>query len=354
MDSSKRPDNWEAIVESYKRKLWPRLAKELNQLLPSEQLVGAEINTIEEMYKKNSLHLEYLYFLVSDTPDGRTMGDILQAYFEKRNDLKLKNIDYKVIADLQNQDPKKFKSLGLRNLVREIGDYIRKHGGSETVAINATGGYKAQIAIAVVIGQSLNIPIYYMHETFSEIIDFPPLPVTLDYEILARNADLFIELDRNPLLTKEDLGEIDERIKVFLEEVEVDGKVCYAFNAIGQIYLESFRLRYPKLPKMIKAEKKVPTFGNDHHYPKGFKEFVEKVCREIDWMITAYTESYDGQKGIKGIGFRVDQQDEQYRLIGTYKSGDFGARFRIRVTDESLTGLTWAADQLNQLYKDNS
>ncbi|MGI5862875.1 MAG: putative CRISPR-associated protein [Myxococcales bacterium] len=72
---------------------------------------------------------------------------------------------------------------GLRNLVRAIGKIARDAGGPEWVAINATGGYKAQIAVAVLIGQALGSPVFYKHERFeSEVIAFPPMPVSFDYD----------------------------------------------------------------------------------------------------------------------------------------------------------------------------
>jgi len=37
------------------------------------------------------------------------------------------------------------------------------------VAINATGGYKAQIATTALIGIALDIAVYYKHERFNEM-----------------------------------------------------------------------------------------------------------------------------------------------------------------------------------------
>ena len=64
-------------------------------------------------------------------------------------------------------------------------------------AINATGGYKAQIAIAVLLGQALGVPVYYKHELFSEIIAFPPMPIALDFEVWMRASGMLYDLERN-------------------------------------------------------------------------------------------------------------------------------------------------------------
>jgi hypothetical protein len=225
-------------------------------------------------------------------------------------------------------------------------------GGTENVAIDATGGYKAQIAIAVVIGQALNIPVYYKHERFSEIIDFPPMPVTLDYEILAEHADILTDFERGEVFSATDLGKVSERLRVFLNEVEIDDELFYELNAIGQVYLTGFRLRYQQRVELSKAEsRKKPTFGDDHHYPKGFKDFVNKVWRENEWIITAQSVHYSEQGAIKGIGFKVIPEGERLCLVGTFRDKRQGARFWIHLPDESPAKLAMAADRLNQKYR---
>jgi putative CRISPR-associated protein (TIGR02619 family) len=349
------PNNWKALVEAYESSNWKALAQELLEIKPSERVCGAEINAIEEIRQKKWLSLEKLYFLVSDTPMGTNTGRVLTEYFKQRSDLKLKKNDvaYKTVEKLQDKMPKDFRTHGLRNLVRAIGEYLQRMGGTEKVAIDATGGYKAQIAIAVVIGQALNIPVYYKHERFSEIIDFPPMPVTLDYEILAEHADILTDFERNEVFSASELGEISERLQVFLNEVEIDGEPVYELNAIGQVYLTGFRLRYyQQRVELVKAEnRKAPTFGDDHHYPTGFKDFVHKVWEENPWIITSQSISYAKQKAIKGIGFKVIPKGEERRLIGTFQDEKFGARFWIHLAEESPTHLTMAADRLNQKYR---
>ncbi len=346
------PPNWESIRNAYHQQNWKKLAAEMLKVQPTERICGAEINTIEEAKKKPWFTLENLVFLVSDTPNGKNTGECLRIYFEQRRDLNLRNVEYHIVEHLQDERPKDFKIHGLRNLVREAGECITRFGGTEYIAIDATGGYKAQIAVAVILGQALNIPVFYKHERFSETIDFPPLPISFDYDILAKNADLLTDFERGETYSQSDLGEIDEKLRILLEEVAVDGQSIYALSSIGQIYLTSFRSRNPKLIKLVPAEnKKAPSFRNDH-YPIGFKDFVEKVCEDTPWIVTANSLPYSGQKSIKGIGFHVREEDGKKRLIGTFQDkNNFGARFWIHVTDESPVALAWAADTLNQKYR---
>lgn len=327
-----------------------RLAQKVTEIAPDTFLCGAEITSIEDSLKKNWLNLRHLHFLVSDTDEGRQMGKFLESYYTERSgELSLQTIEYHIVERLQDQEPKQFKVHGLRNLVRQAGKLVQRYGAEE-IAINATGGYKAQIAVAVVLGQALGIPVLYRHERFSEIIDFPPMPISFDYQIFGENANLLADFERGEAFTLTEIDQFEEKIRVLLDEIDVDGEPMFELGAVGQIFLMGFRLRLNKkinLETVGPKEKSAPSFRDDH-YPKGFKEFVEQICREIAWVRTAHSLPYDKQKAIKGIGFYV----REGKLIGTYQDKDnFGARFELLSTAQSQDELAWAADQLNQKYK---
>ena len=354
-DSPGRPENWKEIKAQYDKSNWIELSKLLLKVNPENRTCGAEINTIEESRKKKWLDLKRLIFLVSDTEPGRNTGKVLKSYFKGRKDLGLEEVEYREIEKLQDSKPVAFKTHGLRNLVREIGNIVQQHG-KDQVAIDATGGYKAQIAIAVLVGQALDIPVYYKHERFSEIIDFPPLPISLDYDILGRNSDILTDFERGDVYTRDELRELDEKLRVFLTEVTIDNDIFYELNPIGQLYLTSFRLRYPSAPSLrtlTEEERKEPTYGNDHHLPKGFKEFTQNIWEENRWIKTIRSLDYQGQSSIKkGTGFTVKTgENEKNMLVGTFKKDDFGARFQVVLHDESNENLNWATDILNQKYK---
>jgi len=344
------PVGWEALKQAFERSQWQQLAQLLLEISPTHRVCGAEINTIEEAVKHKWIRLQNLVLLVSDTERGRQTGEVLKHYFRARRDLNLQNVEYDVIEALQDADPKEFRTRGLRNLVRRIGHFVQRFG-REYVAIDATGGYKAQIAVAVIIGQAMDIPVFYKHERFSEIIDFPPLPVSFDWDVLAENADLLALFERGKAFSSEEIGEVDDRLRVLLTEEEVDGQTLYELSPIGQIYMESFRIRHPRPPQLVPAENREPPRLREHHYPTGLREFMHKVWQENNWISRVYTVSYDRQASIKGVGFRVQQVDGERLLVGTYRDHTgFGARFAVRLTDESPVVLAWAANHLNTQY----
>lgn len=348
-----KPENWLKLKDAYETKNWSRLAKELLEIDPSARTCGAEINTVEQIRFKSWLSLENLTFFVSDTPNGKATGEVLRNYFQQRKDLKLRTVEYAVIEQLQDKRPQDFKVHGLRNLVRQIGEHVQRFGGNNYVTIDATGGYKAQIAIALLMGQALDIPVFYKHEHFSEIIDFPPLPISFDYDILGQNADLLTDFERGEAFSSSELGSIDQKLRSLLTEVVEGNESLYELSPIGQIYLTGFRYRNPKPISLTPAaNRKAPTFGNDHHYPDGFKDFVKKVWEENNWIVTANSLPYGGQQSIKGIGFFVREEENSFKLVGTYQDKNkFGAVFQLHLTDSSAKALAWAADYLNRKYK---
>lgn len=201
----------------------------------------------------------------------------------------------------------------------------------------------------MVLGQALEIPVLYRHEQFSEIIDFPPMPISFDYRLLGENAALLSAFERGEAFAASEIDDIDDKLRVLLEEVDVDGEMMYELSAVGQIFLLGFRERVRKPSELapVSAEAKLPPTFRDDHYPIGFKEFVEKVCRETGWIKTAHSLPYHNQKSIKGIGFYV----RKGKLIGTYVDKDrFGARFEVLTNASSDEAFAWAADQLNQTY----
>lgn len=340
------------LRQFYQEKNWGQLAKELARIPPDARICGAEINSIDEAVKRQKVALEHIHFFVSDTEDGRRTGEILEHYIIERGLEGLRTAQIHVIEELQDGKPERFKVYGLRNLVRELGTLVNQFT-ADTLVIDATGGYKAQIAIAVVFGQALEIPVLYRHERFSEIIDFPPMPIVFNYDLLGQNADLLAAFENRATLSLSELGGMDSRVRVLLEEVQVNGENLFALGAVGQIFLTGFRLRFPRarqLAPVLPEQKQPPSFPI-HHYPDGFKEYVSKVCREVPWIKTAHSLLYHGQGAIlgklnAGVGFHVYEG----KLIGLYGDRNFGARFEILTDAAGDDQLTWAADQLNQQF----
>ena len=79
---------------------------------------------------------------------------------------------------------------------------------------------------------------------------------------------------------------------------------------------------------------------------------TEKIFQENEWIKTCYSIGYENNSSIQNRVFYVkDEGLNQLSLVGEYKEKDFGARFQIRLTDESNNSLNWVAMRLNEKYQ---
>lgn len=252
--TSRKPDNWQQITGAYQAKNWDALAGALLKVDPGQKICGAEINTIEQIRSYPGVCLENLIFLVSDTPLGNSTGQVLERYFKNRN-LGLKTVESHAVRHLQAERPRDFKIFGLRNLVLEITRHLQRFKGPDYTALSATGGYKAQSAMTAVIGQVFKMPVFYKQEHSFEIIEFPPLPICLDNDIMSHTTPLLLDFEHGKAVTAQELDHLDDTLRMLLVEVQSDGETFYELNPMGQICLAAFRFRNLKQPRKTELKK---------------------------------------------------------------------------------------------------
>lgn len=328
-------------------------ARAMRGLTPNDPRCGAEVNSLHYLKERKKLPIGAVHLLVSDSDDGRCVGKTICRYLQERDEFDLRQADSLPIIALDERDPGMFAGQGLRNLVRTIGRLVRREGAEQTI-IDATGGYKAQTAIAVVVGQMLGVPVTYRFQQFETIIEFPALPVSFDVDLLARHMGSFVALERENMLPEADIEPLPSALRVFLERETIDGRKYVGLAPLGQVMLETLRTRVRPHhnPRPIPdSERRSPSFRDDH-YPTGFKEHVQRIFEREPWIKHTYTISYGKQKGIKGTSFRVRELDGPvFRLEGEYlDTNGFGGRFVIQTADPAPTALQAAALYLNEMY----
>ncbi len=280
----------DSIKQLFESKNWNQLALSLLEHRNSDRICGAEINSITSICNKNLLAERIrLIFLVSDTDDGKTTGSLLKLYYDKKsNPLPFEKVEVRILKGLRDDDVKAFKQQGLKNLVREISNEVRKFT-PEVIAINATGGYKAQISFAGMIGQALEIPVYYLFEKFSEVIELPPQPIALDLAFWLNNYLLFDNLESEQIIEK---SEIAEKLEInYLDSLideEADGeKTLVSLSAMGVLFNERCRLQFAKQENSIlslipeddtEPEHKPISLRKDHGIDI-LQAFAKEICR---------------------------------------------------------------------------
>jgi putative CRISPR-associated protein (TIGR02619 family) len=348
------PDDQRLLAEVYAARDWGGVAAHLATLPADDRVCGAEINSVASLLDKGYAARDCgLHFFHSATDDGRSIAGILTAYFRSRGHAPVEPVE---VPDLQDADPKRFRTHGLRNLARAVCKAIRDHSAA-ACAINATGGYKAQIAIAVLLGQALGVPVYYKHERFSEIIAFPPLPVALDFEVWMRASGLLFDLEREPRPADDYADDWDERYESLVERVRIDGRDYLELSPTGQIFHETFRHRFRSsrdqvLPPAVPVgQKKPPTLKSDEGHMLAhadeIRRFLTRVTQEVPQVALCVT-SYFNPALPRPSGFRV--KDE--RIEGTYGGGSWCAKFRVETTGQTAGQCNAVVAALNEWLAD--
>ncbi len=262
------------------------LAAAMRGLPSGEHLLGAEIQSITGILAQKLASADALILLVSDTEDGRLIGNLLKRYFDARPEgAAFASVAVKVLEGLSDQDPERFRKEGLRNLVREISQAVRKYG-AQNVLINATGGYKAQISFAGMIGQALGISTCYQFERFDKVIELPPQPVAFDLSLWLNQSGLFFELDEGLEVDDEQVLP-DPAMESLVETVDLDGRAFLKLSPTGQLFHESFRSRFERLKETMlppastldPPAKKILTEHGTGDRPPGLRRYLENILR---------------------------------------------------------------------------
>lgn len=346
-------DLQKTLAEAFSRKDWPSLALTMSRMSPMERTMGAEVNSIQSLLQDGLLDSgAAITLLVSDTEDGRNTGEVLRRYLEGRG---FCPVTVDVVEGLQDADPRRFRTQGLRNLARRVCRAVRERG-AQTAGINATGGYKAQVAVAVLLGQALGVNVYYRHERFDSIIAFPPLPVALDFGVWMQATGLLQALDRDPQpASRFTECEWDERLEPLVERVTIDGEDYLELSAAGQIFHETFRERFRTaapslLPPAAKA-KKPPRVEDSGHMAawRDFQTFLEKLTEEISY-VTVCASFYHNIGLPESTRFRLGPQG----LELVYSNGSATAKARIETTATTDSERRAALADLNTWLGKNS
>jgi putative CRISPR-associated protein (TIGR02619 family) len=327
----KLPPDRRPLAEAYQAGDWAAVARALVGLPAGERVCGAEINSIASMIDNGYVPADCgLFFLHSDTDDGRHIAAALAAWARARGHTPVESV---AVPDLQDQDPKRFRTSGLRNLARLVCGVVRERSAA-ACAINATGGYKAQIAVAVLLGQALGVSVYYKHELFSEIIAFPPLPVALDFEVWMRASGLLYELERNaqPAPAALYACDWDEKYESLVERVRIDGEDYLELSAAGQIFHDTFRERFrsardqvlpPPVPPGQKRPPRLEKAGWPGEHPE-VERFLARVTAEVPQVAHCATFYYN-----PSLPERTRFRQGGDGVEGIYSDGRYTVKFRV-------------------------
>lgn len=199
---------------------------------------AAETNSLSRLLQKG----DHVIFLHSHTDEGKQCAEALQRHYEAQGyGARLRDV-----PDLSYAESR-FKMRGLRSLVATLIDLMRhERQQGRQVLINATGGFKAEIAYATLVGLLFDVPVYYIHEAFRDIIEMPPTPIGWDYTVVAECEDFFewLESDLRPS------AEVDVQLRGLPDEIRYEIRLLLAeeegytlLSPTGEAFYEAYRER---------------------------------------------------------------------------------------------------------------
>jgi len=211
----------------------------LSYLARDPKKASAETNSLLRILQPG----DEIVLLHSATEEGRKAAQLLQEYWRQQGVacglVEIAGLSYEVRG---------FVDFGLQNFVRTLAGEIHKAARRQRrVIINATGGFKAEISYATVLGLVFKVPVCYIHEQFKEIALLPPTPIGWDSSLFVWYADFFewLSAGEGGLRPKDEAepraASLPEEAQVLLEEFELDGQVYLGLSPLGEAYLEAFK-----------------------------------------------------------------------------------------------------------------
>ncbi|NER35773.1 MAG: putative CRISPR-associated protein [Oscillatoria sp. SIO1A7] len=326
------PEAIENLKAAFENENYGHLAEILGSLPGNVRLCGAEINSIADIIKrKYCTERCNLIFCHSATEDGRRIAEILESYYKIKGHI----VEKQEIEHLQDNEPKLFRTKGLRNLAKTISKIVRERS-AQFSAINATGGYKAQIAIGVLMGQALEVPVYYKHERFSEIIAFPPMPIALDFDLWMENSGWLSALEREEMVIAKDVESgWREQLETLVERVDINGEGYLELSPTGQIFHDTFKNRFQSNrdrilpPPVPKQQKKAPQL-TDHNWRNArtaIIDFMQKVVDEYPYVRTCRTDYWNEHLSLP-VQFRLKGE----QIEGIFSNGTWTVKFIVETS----------------------
>ena len=259
---------------------------------------SAETNTLNAIGVHDSDHI---FFLHSDTPEGRFCSERLQHFYARR----CRQADSRSLTAL-GYCHTRFSQKGLKVLIEEAIKAVREaREKSLQPVFCATGGFKAEIAFLNLLGALFEVEVYYIHEQFREIVRLPRLPLNWDIQWVLERQDFFQWIDDEPRPSEEVENRLNARPELRpLIEDDADGNSY--LNAAGDLLFRVAKERLSLEPRATwpdavarPQQEKTRLSGVEHHRPTGWESFVSRLCRIDCISQVSYDEAAFGGAAVK-------------------------------------------------------
>lgn len=325
-----------------------------------DRACGAEINSLTGLLDGQRLSAgtverpAELHLLVSDTAEGAWIGRVLEAYWRRADGVAA--VGCTRLDGLDDADPAVFAHRGLRSLVREacalLADARRREPTALRV-INATGGYKAQISFAGLIGQTLKVPVVYQFERFPACIELPPLPVDFDRSLWVEHFATFERLSESGLVewSEVERAELPPEIAGLLDRETIDGVEYVALSPILELMHQGFMLQPPVITQpppdaeLDRAQKLHINGAEMAHAPRGSDQAISRLA-EAPW-VTRVENLHFVNTARSFVKLSASTRLDEFRVV--HSDGDKGLELRVLTTCTTPGQREWCAEELRRL-----
>jgi putative CRISPR-associated protein (TIGR02619 family) len=196
--------------------------------------LSAEIHSLARIGIDKS---DRILLLASETPDGHCCALAVQKYLEHYWDgIK---VESEPIFGLQVNDAEEFRNQGVVEFVKKATQAIDSYAN---VILNPTGGYKALVPYMVLLGMLKGVECKYIFERSTSLLELPPLPVEFNRSQFEVYKDIFEDIDRDSVVSKNNWeNRIPFQERALLKPLVEETNEGMTLSAIGFLFLDIMR-----------------------------------------------------------------------------------------------------------------
>ncbi len=195
---------------------------------------SAEIKSLINISKNQKFQNQYLEVIpiATDTILAPMCAEVLKVLIEDNLSIDVNYSEQSIIEDLQVSDYKRYKK-GLINLLNKLNSF-----SNQELILNITGGFKGVIPYMTIYGQVNNIPLFYIFEFTSSLIEIPQVPLTIDYNVFESEWKTFYTIDSEKIVAKDTLSY--KFLKEYENLLEIEGDFV-SLNPLGKILWDRYK-----------------------------------------------------------------------------------------------------------------
>lgn len=248
---------------------------------------------------------DQIVLYASETPDGILSARITREFATQ---VWGSTSSLEVITGLQVKDAGRFRSVGVLRYVQSIVQLVNHPNNryGHEIILNATAGYKSLVPYTTLVGLLFQIPVQYIFETSSALLNLPPLPLDFDRQFFKQIEPLLEQIERessveeSAVLKGLDTSTRDKLLPLLEQE---NGQ--FTLSPLGFIVYERYKSPPSLTPSKRKPNEKDHTrdFSQETHRSAEFEQFKQRLaeCQWVDefWYLKGADES---RKEIKQVG----------------------------------------------------